>query len=355
MIAWQERACSTSRNTSLPDRPRRTPGMIANLTRLLLLIQLIAAASIAWMLNHHAGVTSAGVALFLGVTIVLAVRAAITANNFRLAHQISGTLRPVCTLGSSARLLQFAQEFRATMVSSSWWMPFCRLSSAPMILSADLPVLLVHGYGCNSGFWRPLSRYLQHTGISHHAVTLEPVLGSIDDYGLQIGAAIDLLCRAAGQDRVIVVAHSMGGLVLRAYSSAHGRERIARLITLGTPHHGTTLARYGTGINGRQMCWMHHPAQRERSSWLSELHAREHADERGYLTSIYSNHDNIVAPAQSAHLDGACNIAFDGIGHVALGSDRRVIDCVIDCVIDAIHAAAEPAPRGTPDSRKPPR
>ena len=43
------------------------------------------------------------------------------------------------------------------------------------------------------------------------------------------------------------------------------------------------------------------------------------------ITSIYSHHDNIVAPQSSAQLPGARNLAFGGIGHVALASDARVL------------------------------
>lgn len=43
------------------------------------------------------------------------------------------------------------------------------------------------------------------------------------------------------------------------------------------------------------------------------------------MTSMYSHHDNIVAPQASAQLPGARNIAFCGIGHVALASDARVL------------------------------
>jgi len=40
---------------------------------------------------------------------------------------------------------------------------------------------------------------------------------------------------------------------------------------------------------------------------------------------MYSHHDNIVAPQTSAHLPGARNLAFGGIGHVALASDARIL------------------------------
>jgi pimeloyl-ACP methyl ester carboxylesterase len=37
------------------------------------------------------------------------------------------------------------------------------------------PVLLLHGYGCNSGYWAHLAPRLDAARISHASVDLEPV------------------------------------------------------------------------------------------------------------------------------------------------------------------------------------
>jgi len=119
----------------------------------------------------------------------------------------------------------------------------------------------------------------------------------------------------------------MGGLVVRAYVRVHGHQRIARVITLGTPHHGTNLARFGIGSNARQMRCQ---GQGSGSDWLTSLAANESAAQRALLTSIFSHHDNIVAPQTSCRLPGAKNIEFGGVGHVAMGRDRRILQCVLD-------------------------
>lgn len=62
---------------------------------------------------------------------------------------------------------------------------------------------------------------------------------------------------------LLLVGHSMGGLVARAYLRRYGELRVARLITLGTPHRGSLLAHLGIGRNARQM----EPG----SVWLREL------------------------------------------------------------------------------------
>jgi triacylglycerol esterase/lipase EstA (alpha/beta hydrolase family) len=109
----------------------------------------------------------------------------------------------------------------------------------------------------------------------------------------------------------------MGGLAARAWMRACPGTRVARLVTLGTPHHGTVLANLGLGANAVQM--------RRDSPWLQALEAAETGDQRARIVSIYTHHDNIVAPQDSSELAGARNVAFGGVGHVALGSNPGVL------------------------------
>ena len=56
---------------------------------------------------------------------------------------------------------------------------------------------------------------------------------------------IDRARSRSGQSKVVLVGHSMGGLVARAYvQSQQYRGDVERLITLGTPHRGAAQAYY---------------------------------------------------------------------------------------------------------------
>jgi triacylglycerol esterase/lipase EstA (alpha/beta hydrolase family) len=189
-----------------------------------------------------------------------------------------------------------------------------------------LPVLLVHGYGCNGGFWAARGALLRRERISHDTVDLEPVTAPLDDYVDQVERAVQRLLAATGAPRLVIVGHSMGGLVARAWLRRHGAAHVARIVTVGTPHHGTGLAAMGIGANARQM--------RQDAGWLAQL-AQDDARHRALITSIWSWHDNIVAPQTSCRLPGARNIAFSGIGHVALGSDARVLCRILDEILAA--------------------
>ncbi len=304
--------------------------MIASLTRAMIALQLLMLSGLA-IAMVRLGWLGWWSALMASATLLLSVRAAIIFNNYLL----SGALRQRMHDGSQVPLPQLA----ARVLQEFWWSMMCwfRLFPVgrPFFEAAgdygNLPVLMLHGYGANSGFWRPLSRRLRQAGVSHAAIDLEPVLGGLDDYAPLIAQAVDRLCRDCGSERVILLCHSMGGLAARAWLRACGTDRVACVITLGTPHYGSELASYGVGINARQM----RPPSADAPGWLGELDAAEDAALRALFVSVYSRHDNIVSPQGSSVLPGARHIAFDLIGHVALGFDPEVHEQVLAEIISA--------------------
>jgi len=291
------------------------PASARTLLRLVLLVQLAAALLIAWALQQR-GVPVWG-ALLAGAGAVVLVRLLINMNNFVMAARAASHTPPEFRLGPAARLRMLAEEFRASMLVTSWHVP---RGCARMSLHRDsgrVPVLLVHGYGCNSGFWAHLEPLLDRERISHATIDLEPVAASIDAYAPLVEARVRELCAATGAARIAIVAHSMGGLAARAWMRSYGSANVAKLITLGTPHHGTVLANLGLGANAAQM--------RRDSAWLRDLAAGETPDVRARIVSLFTHHDNIVAPQDSSILPGARNVAFGGVGHVALGSNPGVL------------------------------
>jgi triacylglycerol esterase/lipase EstA (alpha/beta hydrolase family) len=268
----------------------------------------------------------APLALLAGLACVILVRAAISANNFAMSRRFGSPTPPAHRLTARRGIALFAEEFKASMLATSWFLPrgrpFMRIHPGGRVP----PVLLLHGYGCNSGYWVQVGALLERERISHAAIDLEPLTASIDDYLPQVARAVEALCAATGEPEVLIVAHSMGGLVARAYLRRHGADRIAHIYTLGSPHHGTALADLGPGRNAEQMRCLAGGA----NPWLAQLAAAETPATRALITSIYSHHDNIVTPQTSSMLAGARNVELSGIGHVALGSNARVLTLLLD-------------------------
>ncbi len=297
--------------------------------RWVLLLQLVLAAAIAYGALRYGAVASAWLAAACGLACVLLARMLLTANNFRATARFSSATPAPFQIGVGAKVRLFAEEFIATLTHSSWFMAHASAHQRIHAGATAPPLLLLHGYGCNSGYWTHLVRELDAARISHATLDMEPMLAGIDEFVPAVQGAVESLCAASGAQQVIIVGHSMGGLVARAYLRAHGSARVAHVFTIGTPHHGTSLASKGPGLNAVQM--QYHgdegggdgdPAA---GAWLRALAASESAHTRALITSIFTHHDNIVAPQTSSVLEGARNIAFGGVGHVALGRNRRVL------------------------------
>jgi pimeloyl-ACP methyl ester carboxylesterase len=172
-------------------------------------------------------------------------------------------------------------------------------------------VLLLHGYFCNRGVWRPWLRRFRALGVPCTALTLEPAFGAIDTWVPAIDAAVARLQQATGRPP-LVVAHSMGGLATRAWLAATpgAAARVAHVITVGTPHHGTWMARFGHTVNARQM--------RIGGAWLAALAAAPTAAPATLFTCFFGHADNIVFPASTATLPGADNRHLPAVAHVAM-------------------------------------
>jgi triacylglycerol lipase len=179
-------------------------------------------------------------------------------------------------------------------------------------------VVLVHGFFCNRGFWNPWMRELRARRVPFVAVNLEPVFGSIDHYPRVIEAAVARLETATAMP-VLLVGHSMGGLAIRAWLAQFSADaRVRRVITIGSPHQGTWLARYGHTTNGRQM--------RLGSSWLTELATNESSNRRATFICFFGHCDNIVIPAASGTLAGAENRHVPATAHVHMAFQKVVFD-----------------------------
>lgn len=194
-----------------------------------------------------------------------------------------------------------------------WLQPFAHRQQPdwlPPTPTGQRGVVLVHGFLCNRGVWLPWLPELRARGHAYVALTLEPAFGSVDDYVAAIDTAMRQVQAATGLPPVLV-GHSMGGLAARAWLRTLAQppaQRVHRILTLGTPHHGTWPARFSHTTNGMQM--------RLDSPWLQALAASEGAAQRALFSCWYSDCDNIVYPARSATLDGADNHLLQGLGHV---------------------------------------
>lgn len=276
-------------------------------------------------LSSHAGWTPGEVAWFVAA-FFFGGRLLFVLTTFALSRPASDPVPPGLRAGPLGALRMLLGEYFALCVLFTVVQPFERFWLGPDRLAhctaRPLPLLLIHGYQCNRGFWFWLRRKLEASGWTVATHSLEPVYADIDSYSQGIARRIDEVLAATGAPQVILVGHSMGGVASRAYLRRYGIAKVARLVTLGSPHRGTRLARLGLGPNARQM--------RLGSDWLNALQAPLPAAS----VSIYSLHDNYVYPQQACStLDGAGNVAIGGVGHLGMAFSPRVLGSLQEALV----------------------
>ena len=285
--------------------------MIAKLQRWMVAVTVLAA--LAWLLwAQRAGLGA--VAMLAGAALALLPHAPLLAIEFLLLAAV-GRDAAVPRASAWALLRAWAGEVLASWQVFNWRQPFFAQHDPDLpARPGQTAVLLVHGYFCNRAIWLPWLRRLRGQGVPCTALTLEPAFGRIDDWVPLIERAVAELQGSSGR-APLVVAHSMGGLAVRAWmasqaDAAAADERVLRVITIAAPHQGTWMARFGHSPNARQL--------RPGHAWLAALAAAEQPARRARFSCFYGHADNIVFPASAATLAGAQNHHLAAVAHVAM-------------------------------------
>ncbi|NDP62695.1 MAG: alpha/beta fold hydrolase [Polaromonas sp.] len=283
--------------------------MLASLQRLITLSIIAAAAGWLWFFGR-----SAPLLAFAGFMAITLAYSGFLAIELILSRQLNKS-DPVPQPGWRELFAAWRGETVTAPRVFCWRQPFRSNAIAdrlgpPARVQGRRGVVFVHGFFCNRGLWTPWLERLQGSGHAFIAVNLEPVFGSIDDYAPQIDEAVRRVTEASGLTPLLVC-HSMGGLAARAWLKLMNADaRVHHVVTIGTPHRGTWLARFGHGLNGRQM--------RLLSEWNTALDHEMPAGRPALFTCWYSNCDNIVFPATTATLPGARNRLVRGAAHVQM-------------------------------------
>lgn len=302
--------------------------MLAPLQRLITLSIIAAAGGWLWFFG-----CSSPLLAFVGFTAITLAYSGVLAIELILARQLNKS-DPVPQPTWRELFAAWWGETVTTPRIFCWRQPFRPNAIAdqlgpPARVKGQRGVVFVHGFFCNRGLWTPWLGRLQASGHAFIAVDLAPIFGSIDDYVPQIDEAVRRVTEASGLPPLLVC-HSMGGLAARAWLKRMKSEaRVHHVVTIGTPHRGTWLARFGHGQNGRQM--------RLLSAWNTALDHEMPADRHALFTCWYSNCDNIVFPASTATLPGACNRLVRGTAHVEMAFIPEIMHATL-ALLDPVPA-----------------
>ena len=198
-------------------------------------------------------------------------------------------------------------------------------------------VILVHGMGRSSKSWPKMSKALEAEGyqvIPFDYPSTRCAISDSADYLAQVIRGLD------GVDEINFVCHSMGGLVVRAYTANHSDDRIKRMVMLAVPNLGAEMAdivakwplyQWVCGPGGCEL--VTDPQGLIASLPTPEFEfaviAAGKGNDSGYNPLIAGDDDGTVTVA-STRLPGATDfLQVNGLLHSFLMFDNRVIDATI--------------------------
>lgn len=202
-------------------------------------------------------------------------------------------------------------------------------SPRPVDQAVPGPVLLVPGYGGSTSSLSSLAAVLRSAGRDVTVVELpDRALGDLQDQAAALSSAAAGVLARTGAPSVDVVGYSAGGVVARLWvQEGGGAASVRRLVTLGSPNHGTQLATLGFLVAGA--CPVACQQLAPDSPLLARLNRADLPSGPRYL-ALWTTRDDVVVPPLSAELDGATSVSVqaicpaDGVRHSGLPGDLVV-------------------------------
>lgn len=212
------------------------------------------------------------------------------------------------------------------------------------------PVLLIPGYGGATGSLQVLVHRLAAAGRDATVVRVPGNgTGPLEDTAAALGSAVAAARARTGAATVDLVGYSAGGVVARLWVADGHAAEVRRVVTLGSPHHGTSVA----DLVGSVLPADCPPGCQELASGsdlLRRLNAGGETPAGPTWVSIWTTQDRTVTPPDSARLSGALNIPVQSVcADARLSHGDLPSDPLVDELVLRELRAGPPVPVGTAD------
>lgn len=258
-------------------------------------------------------------------------------------YLVFGYDRRVSGEHASSPQLHFREKVRGVIreIFATWrcvlFYPF-GLMKGRIRPGVGIPILLIHGFNHNRSAWFSLSRKLHRAGFANiHAINLRRGNHCIADQAEWVMQQAKELQRNAGVRELILIGHSMGGLVAcHCAVMTEGGHAITHVMTLGAPLHGTRMAVLAGGHACQEM--------RVGSPYTDELCRAIGADHRVRYFHLGSWFDNMVIPSESAVTGKrpGHERLFPDVGHLTMLFSSKVAQQVIDWLRSTVPYKPQP-------------
>ncbi len=187
------------------------------------------------------------------------------------------------------------------------------------------PILLVHGYANSSAIWIYQLLSLKKRGLGPiYTINLGYPFSSIEKYSEKLKKKIEEI----GSDKIILIGHSMGGLVA-SYCALNlkPKVKVTDIITIGSPLHGTKVAILGPGKCAKEM--------RYQSEFTRDLVNKIKANKSIRFFCIGSKVDHVVVPNASSLLGDRSEDEYllDDIDHVSMVFQSKISNKIAQWLI----------------------
>ncbi len=208
-------------------------------------------------------------------------------------------------------------------------------SVSPVAQDAQPPVLLVPGYGGSTTGLTVLARALTAAGHTVRVVDLgNDSRADLHVQATRLDDAVRAVLADTGARSVDLVGYSAGGVTVRVWIEDHAGGSIARrVVTLGSPHHGTQIAGLAADLAPDE-CPLACRQLAPDSSLLRDLNSGDETPDGPLWVSIWTEEDKTVVPPSSGALDGSLAFSVqsvcprDLVSHQDLPSDPTVATIV---------------------------
>jgi len=186
-------------------------------------------------------------------------------------------------------------------------------ATAPASQQRPGPVLLVPGYGGATGGLQTLADRLTQAARTATVVRLTgDGTGDLALSAKALGAAVTSALASSGAQSVDLVGYSAGGVVARLWVADGHAAVVRRVVTLGSPHHGTDLADLAGDLAPDQ-CPIGCAELASNSALLAKLNSGDETPAGPTWISIWTTQDQTVTPPESARLAGALNLTVQSV------------------------------------------
>jgi len=196
------------------------------------------------------------------------------------------------------------------------------------------PVLCVHGLFLNSTCMWGIRRRLEQLGRPTRAVFMGFPLPTPMSYAKPLTRVMKEFADQFPEKGFDIAAHSIGGVMIREVLRRDPElaDKVRRIITLGSPHHGTAVVRWiKFGPVYKMLA--------RNSEYLENLGDFQELAPRSAATTVASMHDLVVYPTATCHLEGTHRVTLDKISHLGLMTEKQALDEVEKALV----MAAKPA------------